>query len=515
MNENDLPFISVIVLNYNSLVHLGPNLDSLLSLDYPLDRLEILLVDNASNDVSVEWAAVNYPTVRIVHNEANLGYAGGNNAGARVARGEWIAILNPDMRVRRDWLRELVQRGLRDSAVVCVASKVLSWDGEQIDFADAAINFLGWGCQPGYGSRRIEDFSQDKFLLFANGGAMLIRRDVFLDVGGFDVDYFAYYEDVDLGWRLWLYGYKVIFASGAVVYHQHHGSWTGVNAAKTWLLAERNTLFTIIKNYEEDYLAFILPAVLLLLLYRAYLDVWPDPSVFAGGYYAPPTTAVFGLRYYLEQGQALVRRGQWRELGRRALAEVERRWENRGKMEPQPGQRPYQKLADGKFTAPPILFSRLLAGQDVLAAWPALLARRETVQKRRQRADAAIFPLFQWALVSNFDDGRFIHAMNHVITKFHLDNLFDATRPSPSLMAETCRLSQELSLILLQQMAEIFACSNVPEKSFRLGEAQPEKSYTLPVSLVARLAEVNTILWTLPDAPLAATLQWLKERMTD
>jgi GT2 family glycosyltransferase len=116
--------------------------------------------------------------------------------------------------------------------------------------------------------------------LFACGGAMLIRRDLFLEVGGFDPDYFAYFEDVDLGWRLWLLGHRVVYAPRAVVYHRHHGSWQTVNDAKKWLLAERNTLYTIVKNYEDDHLARILPAALLLILQRAFLDIRPDPAYF-------------------------------------------------------------------------------------------------------------------------------------------------------------------------------------------------------------------------------------------
>ena len=222
-DKRPFPSISIIVLNYNSMVHLHDNMESLLRLDYPVNKIEILLVDNASEDESVAWVKANYPIVRIVQNGDNLGYAAGNNAGVLAARNEWIVILNPDMRVEPDWLMELTRPLAADPQLACVASKVLSWDGKTIDFADAAINFMGWGCQPGYGSHRLDEYTEDKLLLFANGGAMLIKRAVFLEAGGFDADYFAYYEDVDLGWRLWLRDYKVGFAAHAVVYHRHHG----------------------------------------------------------------------------------------------------------------------------------------------------------------------------------------------------------------------------------------------------------------------------------------------------
>ena len=183
-NSATYPTISVVVLNYNSLAHLQYNLESLQQSDYPRDHLEIVLADNGSTDGSLDWVAAHYPTVRIVRNGANLGFAEGNTVGARAARGEWVAFLNPDTRVKPDWLTELIQLTLHNPDVVCVASRMLTWDGEAIDFADAALNFMGWGCQPGYGSRRLSDFERDKELLFACGGAMLIKRQVFLDAGG-------------------------------------------------------------------------------------------------------------------------------------------------------------------------------------------------------------------------------------------------------------------------------------------------------------------------------------------
>jgi GT2 family glycosyltransferase len=276
IDRSQYPTVTVVVLNYNSLVHLHDNLDSLMQLDYPPDQVELLLADNASSDGSPEWVTAHYPIVRIVRNSSNLGFAAGNNRGAQAARGEWIAFLNPDTRVAPNWLSELIEPALRDPEVMCVASKMLSWDGATIDFGDAAINFMGWGCQPGYGSPRINEFDQPKELLFACGGALLIKRQVFLQAGGFDPDYYAYYEDVDLGWRLWLLGHKIAFAPHAIVYHRHHGSWDAVSSLKRWVLSERNTLFTIIKNYDDQNLARILPAALLLVMQRAYLDIRPD-----------------------------------------------------------------------------------------------------------------------------------------------------------------------------------------------------------------------------------------------
>jgi GT2 family glycosyltransferase len=509
---DNTPFVSVIVLNYNSMAHLPDNLASLHQLDYPAGRLEIVLADNASSDGSTEWVAANYPAVRIVQNGANLGFAAGNNAAAATARGQWLAILNPDTRVRPEWLAELVRPALAEPEIVCVASRMLSWDGATIDFADAAINFMGWGCQPGYGSRRLDDFTQDKEILFAVGGAMLVKRPVFLDAGGFDPDYFAYYEDVDLGWRLWLMGHKVALAPRAVVYHRHHGSWDSVHDAQRWLLAERNTLFTIIKNYGDDSLARALPAALLLAMQRAYLDIQPDPHVF-GGVAAAPANGVFGPRYYLSQARTLLRQGNYRELRQRALDELERRWRSRGQAAPGVVVRPRQQPIEGYFAVPAIAPSRLLAGRDVLQALPRLQEKRQTVQARRRRSDHQIFPLFQWALRSNFGDDLFIHAMNQVSAGFGLVAFFEGAQQPEPLDQPAQALSWEVSLLLLRLMDRAFTLSGAPEAALRLGGPAPEATLPVPIESVAVLARVNQLLWALPDAPLVELLAWLKERL--
>jgi len=511
------PTVSIVVLNYNSMDHLGHNMDSLMRLDYPGEQIEILLVDNGSTDGSPEWVAVHYPSVRIVRNESNLGFAGGNTVAAEAASGEWVAFLNPDTRVKPNWLSELIQPARRDPDVACVASRMLSWNGDEIDFADAAINFMGWGCQPGLGSRRLGDFEQDKDLLFACGGAMLVKRRVFLNAGGFDPDYFAYYEDVDLGWRLWLMGYKVTLAARAVVYHRHHGSWASVNDAQKWALAERNTLFTLIKNFDDANLARVLPAALLLMLQRAYLDIWPDPGVF-GHVPAMPTGQVFGPRYYSDQMWQLLRDGAYRQLVRRTIDEVGRRWLRFRYSRLEPTIRSVTRPIDGQFDVPAAAFGRLVAGRDVLRAIPSLLHKRQVVQSARRRTDRQVFPLFQWALLSNFENNQFIRAMRHVIARFGLADVFDKHREWVPADRRITDLSLEVSLAVLGVVDRALTLSRVSEANFRVGEGPPAGVSRVPFESVAMLAEMNRLLWSLPDAPLGDLLSWLAEgcrRITD
>jgi GT2 family glycosyltransferase len=232
-----------------------------LALRYPADRLELMLVDNASADGSFQFIAARFPQVTVVNNPDNYGFARGNNEGARLARGQLVAFLNPDMRVEPNWLAELVASLQRDPSVVCAASKILSWNGQHIDFAGSSANFLGYGYQEGWGEPSRSQ-SSEKLILAPCGGAMMINRQVFLDSGGFDEDYFAFYEDLDLGWRLWLMGYQVAYVPRAVAYHVHHGSWDQVPNAKISVLYQRNAMSTLVKNYDDENLKRVLPCTL-------------------------------------------------------------------------------------------------------------------------------------------------------------------------------------------------------------------------------------------------------------
>ncbi|HST04286.1 MAG TPA: glycosyltransferase family 2 protein, partial [Chloroflexia bacterium] len=269
-----LPSISVVIPTYNNLSLLLECLESVQNLDYPRALLEVLVVDNASSDRTPEVIADRFPHVRLVRLESNTGFAPACDRGALEAKGEYVAFLNNDAVVAPDWLTALVAAlKAGEEGTVCAASRILSRDGNETEYSGAASNLFGagrpesvWGwpdlpTPPAAGTP----------VLFASGGAMLIHRDTFLEVGGFDPEYFAYFEDVDLGWRLWVLGYRVVYAPDAVV--RHLGGATGKRTGmhRRYTLWESNSLATIIKNYEGGNMERILSAALLLEYKRALL----------------------------------------------------------------------------------------------------------------------------------------------------------------------------------------------------------------------------------------------------
>jgi GT2 family glycosyltransferase len=261
------PTVTVAVLNYNGLRHLEPCLGSLRELDYPPEALEVMLVDNGSTDGSVPFVRAQFPEVTVVEIERNLGFAAGNNVAAQRSDATYIVFLNNDMKVDAGFVRGLVDAVAGDDAVASAGARILSWDGTEVDYAGGWIIFDGTGLQRGHGEPTLhERYAERVPTAFACGGAMILDRSVFLDVGGFDEDYFAIYEDVDLGWRLWLYGHDVVYAPAAVAYHRHHGTLGSSSAHRRTALAQRNAFATVFKNYDDEHMA---PALLASLLTTA------------------------------------------------------------------------------------------------------------------------------------------------------------------------------------------------------------------------------------------------------
>ena len=244
------PRVSLVVLNWNGREHSAQCLQSLVELEYPGDRLEIILWDNGSIDGSAVFLRSRFPSVRIISSETNLGFAEGNNRAAAEARHEWVAFINNDVRVPPDWLRHLASRLRAHPEARCIASRIMNWDGTAIDFVGGSMNFYGHGFQPGFGeSRSIIDV--ERRVLFACGGALLIRRDLFLEVGGFDPSYFLFFEDIDLGWRLNLLGHDVWYTPEATVFHRHHGSVGKLRSHVTEVLYDRNALYSILSASRQ------------------------------------------------------------------------------------------------------------------------------------------------------------------------------------------------------------------------------------------------------------------------
>ena len=279
--------MSVIVVNLNGRALLGECLSSIAAQEHA--AAQVILVDNGSTDDSVDFVHHTFPAVQVIEAGRNLGFAAGCNLGARYAAGEFLAFLNNDARADPGWLRAMVDAARADPAIACVGAKILNQEGQAIDFVGTGMTLSGRGFQIDEGMPATLDwYDEPREVLAPCGGAMLIRRDLFWQMGGFDDEFMAYYEDVDLGWRLWLSGYQVWLAPAAVVYHRKHQTGAGFPVEQRYTLSEVNALRMLIKNLDDKNLARALPFALFMGVKRSVEQAGLDRASYGFGAAAQP-----------------------------------------------------------------------------------------------------------------------------------------------------------------------------------------------------------------------------------
>lgn len=240
------PVISVIVLNYNGFRWL-PDCLGALDAQRGAPSFEILFVDNASTDGSAAFVRNTFPSVRVIETGANLGFAEGNNAGAREAAGQWLAFLNNDTIAEPEWLARLTDAARAHPECDLFASRLVFLDDpSRVDSAGDGYYRAGGAFKHGHGAPAAEH-TQSREVFGACGGAFLIRRAAFEQLGGFDPRFFMVYEDVDLSYRARLRGMRVWFAADAVVRHAGSGS-IGTLSPATVFYGQRNLEWAWLKN---------------------------------------------------------------------------------------------------------------------------------------------------------------------------------------------------------------------------------------------------------------------------
>jgi len=270
-----IPTVTVIILNFNGYDHLETCLLSLREVDFPKEQLEIIIVDNGSSDKSIDFIYSKFPEIKLIRNETNLGFSRAANQGAKSAKGKYLAFLNNDMRVSKNWLKALLQEIQKDPETGCIGSLIMNWDGSAVDFWGRSDDLFGLDPTPSNPPAVASVPKSNKYTMFASGGAMLIPKDIFKQLGGFDVDYFMYHEDVDLGWRLWLRGYKCMLTPLSVVYHKGGASSRELPLEFVHAAPKKYVLFTMFKNFEDSNLEKFLPLIFYLFLYGGR---WWDPA---------------------------------------------------------------------------------------------------------------------------------------------------------------------------------------------------------------------------------------------
>lgn len=300
--------ILIIIVNYNSSDYIGDCLSSLAKITSPKDSFKILVIDNASADGSVEYIKKNWAEIRLIKNKENLGFAVANNIGFQYAienNFDYAYLLNQDTVVKSDFLDEIVKVAESDSKIGAVQSKLLLYHEKgKINSIGNEIHYLGFAFAGGY---QLPDQPMSvKEITYPSGAGTLFKVSALKDVGLFNQEFFMYHEDVDLGWRLWLYGYRVMLAPKSVVYHKYEFS----RSIKKYYYMERNRYLVILQNYKMATLLLITPACLLMdiaMFFYSFFAGWWQQELQVWIYFLNPKNweKIFKTRQIIQKNRRM------------------------------------------------------------------------------------------------------------------------------------------------------------------------------------------------------------------
>jgi GT2 family glycosyltransferase len=260
--------IAVVILNWNGTKLLEQFLPSVVKYSPEAD---IYVADNASTDDSVAFVKANFPTVRIVENESNFGFAQGYNEALQHIDAEIYALVNSDIEVTENWLKPIIETFENEPKTAIIQPKLLDFKRkEYFEYAGAAGGFLDKYGYPYCRGRIFETLEKDngqyddnREIFWASGACFFIRSFVYKELKGFDADFFAHQEEIDLCWRAYNKGHHIKYNSQSVVYHVGGATLQQGNPKKTFLNF-RNSMLMLLKNLPKNQLFQVLFARLIL-----------------------------------------------------------------------------------------------------------------------------------------------------------------------------------------------------------------------------------------------------------
>jgi len=246
------PLVTVVIPNWNGKKFLEVCLPSLVIQTFK--NFEVIVIDNGSNDGSLEYILNNFPEFKIIALPENIGFSPAVNLGIKDSQGTYIFMLNNDTKVDKKCIEELVTVLEKKKDVGMVAAKMLNfYNPKLIDSAGDYIDVVGHANNIGIGEKDSAEYNKEDYVFLVTGGGSLIRKELFDRVGLFDDDYFAYFEDVDLGLRAQMQGYKGYYQPKAVIHHIHMATSKRNPEFKEYL-QYRNMTQTIIKDFPASLL---------------------------------------------------------------------------------------------------------------------------------------------------------------------------------------------------------------------------------------------------------------------
>lgn len=282
----DAGSVAILILNYNSKPFLTDCLTSIAAQNYR--NFTVFLIDNHSTDGSVELVREKFPETKIIQNPDNYGFGKGFNQGIKkVYRDfDYIALLNPDVRLDKNWLEESIITFKNRPRAMISSGLVLDWYGGVIESAGGMIVNFPMGIFGGMlGDTYLKDLPEpyrtaEHKVFCAIANVILVRSNAFIDFGLFDESYFMYFEDIDFSWRVLLNGKEIWFNPKAVIYHYGHGAKkTEFIQLKIASVTETNLLATYFKNLSSLMLILTLPVLLFVRFFLSFIYCFTSPKV--------------------------------------------------------------------------------------------------------------------------------------------------------------------------------------------------------------------------------------------
>lgn len=248
---------AVVILNWNGKRFLEQFLPFVISRSH--NQAAIIVADNASTDGSVEMLKNNFPEVEIIINPTNAGYAGGYNQALKRVDAEYYILLNSDIEVGENWIEPVIAMMDADPSIAACQPKIRSYqDPESFEYAGAAGGFIDTFGYPFCRGRLFQTIEKDNGqfddpceIFWATGACLFVRAEIFHAAGGFDADFFAHMEEIDLCWRIKNMKYKVMYCPDSIVYHIGGGTLPKNSPKKTYLNM-RNNLYLLFKNLPAN-----------------------------------------------------------------------------------------------------------------------------------------------------------------------------------------------------------------------------------------------------------------------
>lgn len=261
--------VAVVILNWNGKSYLERFLPSVVEYSKPH---EVVVADNDSTDDSIAFVESTYPSVTIVKNDVNGGFAKGYNDALKRIEADVYVLLNSDVEVSPNWIEPIISMMEQDASIGAAQPKILSEkERTHFEYAGAAGGYIDKDGYPFCAGRIFNEYEEDKGqynepreIFWASGASLFIRAKLYHEAGGLDEDFFAHMEEIDLCWRIKNRGFRVMYCPDSKVYHVGGGTLDQLNPRKTYLNF-RNNLYLLIKNYRRSNLFF-------KMFWRLFLD---------------------------------------------------------------------------------------------------------------------------------------------------------------------------------------------------------------------------------------------------